>query len=469
MFSFLFRIVAWFLRKAAVALVIVALALAAYATSLFLHDTTNLNTERSQRIEVLTQRRSLLVEDQTKVENQTNELRQDLATCDDRIERTGRVIETLTSLQSRWERWFGNADQQRANNAQIEHQRAVQAETRQKKLQIQHTLTQAAWQREALQAQLEPLDREIASIQKEPSVALHYLTIAWYRARWWVVTGVFLYFFGPWFIRIVLYFGMAPLVTRGKAIRFAPKMEELPEVTTSEGSIQASLWPGEVLLVRSKYLAESNSAVTRRTRTLFDWSLPLTSFLSGLFRVIELHNRHAGGERRVVLARSGRPNAIFAEVQISEASSLILRPKFLVGVIHQGEQPLVIRSRWQLFNRQSWVTFQFRYMEFSGPCRLIVTARSGLRVEQLIARDVGPLPIRRLPPLAAIGFTSNLDCALVRTERFWRYLRGSDPLIEMCFAGPGLVLARDPNDTPVGRFARFWSPHWNRLLRVIGA
>lgn len=469
MFSFLFRIAGWFLRKAAVALLIVVLALTAYATWLFLHDSTNLNTERSQRLEALTQRRASLLEERTKVENQINELRQDLASCDDRIGRTGRVIETLTSLQSRWERWFGNAEQQRANDAQIEHLRTTQAEARQKKLQLQRTLTQAAWQRETLEGQIEPLDREIVAIQKEPSQVIHYLSTAWYFSRWWVVTGVFLYFFGPWFIRIVLYFGVAPLVTRGKALRFAPQMEELPEVTASEGSIQASLWPGEVLLVRSMYLAESNATMARRTRTLFDWTLPLTSFLSGLFRVIELHNRQAGGERRVLLARSGRPKAIFAEVQISEASSLILRPKFLVGVIHQAGQPLVIRSRWRLFNRQSWVTFQFRHVEFSGPCRLIVTARSGLRVEQLVARDVGPLPIRRLSPLATIGFTSNLDCALVRTERFWRYLRGSDPLIEMCFAGPGLVLARDPNDTPVGRFARFWSPRWNRLLRVIGA
>lgn len=469
MFSFIFRIADWFLRKAATALLIVVLSLAAYATWLFLHDSTNLNTQRAQRLETLTQRRSALGEERSQVEHRIEALRQDLSTYDDRIAHAGRIIEGLTSLRSRWERWFGNSEQQRSNEAQIEHMRAVQAEARQQKLQVQRQLTQAAWQREGLELQIDPLDREIASIRKAPSPVIHYATTAWYRARWWVAIGVFFYFVGPWFIRIVLYFGIAPLVTRGKTICFAPDLQELPQVNANDGSIPVSLWPGEVLTVRQKYLAESDSAVSRRTRTLLNWRLPLTSLLSGLFSVVELHNRHAGAEHRIVLARAGRPKMVFAVVQISEGSALILRPKFLAGVIHQGTEPLVIRSRWRLFHRQSWVTFQFRYVEFVGPCRLIVTARDGLHVEQLVARDVGPRPIRRISPLAAIGFTPNVDCALVRTERFWRYLVGRDPLIEMCFAGPGLVLARDQNVTPAGRLARFWSPRWNRLLRVIGA
>ena len=469
MFSFIFRFAAWFLHKAATTLIIVVLGLAAYSTWLFLNDDTNLDTQRTQRLETLDRSREAGVEEKSQIEHRIEALRQDLRTHDDRAERAGRIIENLSSLQSRWKRWFGEAEQQRANDTQIERLLGVQAEARQQKLQVQRTLTQMAWQREGLVLQLESLDREIVSLQKDSSPAVYYLTIAWSRARGWIVVGVFLYFFGSWFLRIVLYFGVAPFVTRGKTICFAPELQQLPDVSASEGSIHASLWPGEILVVRSKYLAESSDAVNRRNRPLLDWRLPITSFISGLFSVVELHNRHAGGEHSVLLARSDRPKAVFAVAQISEGSSLILRPKFLAGVIHQAGQPLVIRSRWRLFNRQSWVTFQFRYMEFAGPCRLIVTAPNGLRIEQLVARDVGPRPIRRLSPLAAIGFTPNLDCALVRTERFWRYLRGLDPLIEMCFAGPGLILARDQNSLSAGRFYRFWSSRWNLLLRVIGA
>lgn len=469
MFSFIFQIGAWFLRKAAVALLIVALTLAALATSLFLRDTTNLDTQRRQRVEALTRQRETALVERGQIEQQVEGLRGDLRTHDDRIGRAGRVIETLVSLQSRWKRWFGDTEQQRANDVQIERMRAVQAEARQQKLELQQTLTEAAWRRETLEQQLLTTEGEIAALQKAASPVVHYFTEAWISARGWIALGVFLYFFGSWLLRIVLYFGVAPFVTRGKAICFAPEPQALPEVNSKEGSIHVSLWPGEILMVRAKYLAEWSEAVNRRNRSLLDWRLPLTSFVSGLFSVVELHNRHAGGEHPVLLARSDHPDAMFAVAQISEGGSLILRPKFLAGVIHQAGQPVVIRSRWRLFSRQSWVTLQFRYMEFVGPCRLIVTARSGLRVEQLVAREVGPKPIRRVTPLAAIGFTPNLDCGLVRTERFWRYLRGLDPLIEMCFTGPGLVLARDPNLSAAGRFSRFWASRWNRLLRVIGA
>ncbi len=469
MFSFLFEFGAWFLRKAAIALLIVALAVTALATSLFLRDTTNLDTQRTRRAEDLARQRDAVLEERLEIERRVEGLRVDLRAHDDRIQRAGRIIETLESLQSRWERWFGDTAQQRSNDAQIERMRAIQAEARQEKLEFQRTLTEAAWRREALEQQLSPLEGEIEALQQSPSAIVHYLTQAWVRSRGWVAAGVFLYFFGSWILRIVLYFGVAPFVARGKTIRLAPEPQALPEVSSREGSIHVSLWPGEILVVRSKYLAESTDAVNRRNRPLLDWSLPLTSFVSGLFSVAELHNRHVGGEHPVLLARTDHPDAVFAVAQISEGSSLILRPRFLAGVIHQAGHPVVIRSRWRLFNRQYWDTFQFRYMEFVGPCRLIVAAGHGLRVEQLVARDVGPKPIRRVAPLAAIGFTPNLDCALVRTERFWRYLRGLDPLIEMCFAGPGLVLAGDPNDTAAGRFSRFWSSRWNRLLRVIGA
>ena len=196
--------------------------------------------------------------------------------------------------------------------------------------------------------------------------------------------SVSLFFRRPGSSASFLLWDRAPDLARKARFASLPNIQQFPEISASGGLDPAALWPGEILWSGRNIYRESNEAVNRRNRPLLDWRLPLTSFVSGLFSVVELHNRHAGGQQRVLLARSDHPKAVFAVAQISEGSSLILRPKYLAGVIHQASRPLVIRSRWRLFNRQSWVTFQFRYMEFAGPCRLIVTARRGLHIEQLM-------------------------------------------------------------------------------------
>lgn len=148
---------------------------------------------------------------------------------------------------------------------------------------------------------------------------------------------------------------------------------------------------------------------------------------------------------------------------------MVLRPRFLAGVIYASGQGLTIRSRWRLFHRHAWATLQFRYLEFRGPCRLIVAVPGGLRVEHITPGEAGPKVVRRISPVAAIAFTPNLECALVRTERFWRYVQGRVKLIEMSFAGPGVFLAKTAV-TPAGnRFSRFFSAGGDRLLRVFGA
>ena len=82
---------------------------------------------------------------------------------------------------------------------------------------------------------------------------------------------------------------------------------------------------------------------------------------------------------------------------------------------------LVIRRRWQLFRWQAWVTLQFRFFEFVGPCRLIVAGVRGVRAERLNERDGEELPARRANQDATMGFTPNLDYRPVRAETFWSY------------------------------------------------
>lgn len=468
LFSFLYRSAAWFLRKLIVAVVVVGLTLTTYATWLFLQDNTDLDAQRVEGVSALSVRRETLVNQRTQIESKIESLRQELTAQQDRAERAKKIAESLTSLQSRWKRWFGDRQQQELNTAQIQHLREVETTAREQALELQRAITQTAWGREDIDLKLQTLNKEMEALRQAESPVIHYLNTAWRRARWYVWAGVILYFFGPWLARIALYFGVAPFFSRGKALCFASDLQRLPEVTTGEGSIAAPLWPGEVLVVRSKYLGERSNQVERRSRLLLDWRLPLTSVATGLFNVVELHHRHASGEQRVALAGSGPTLVEFALLHLSEGSSLILRPRFLAGFIQPVGGPLAIRSRWRLFHRHSWITLQFRFLEFAGPCRLIIASPGGLKVEHLAARETGPAPVRRVALPAAIGFTPNLDRALVRVERLSRYLRGS-PLFELCFSGPGLFLTGTAQPSATNRFKRFWSARSERLMRVFGA
>lgn len=469
MFSFLYRSTALFLRKLATAVLIVALALTAYALYLFVHDDSDVDARRAQRVAVLTGRRDKLVAERTEVEHRIEERRAELRAQQERADRAARVIETLEALRSRWERWFGNAEQQRSNESQLAHVKGVQADARQEVVQLQRSITQMAWEREGVQVAIDPIERELATLEKNHSLPLHYLNTAWYLARWYVAIGVFLYFFGPSFGRILLFYGVAPFISRGRALHFRPDVQQIPVVTLLEGSFAASLWPGEALAVRPEFLGEKNDSVTRRKRLFLDWRLPLTSLVSGLNQLVELHNRHAGGEQRVALSGSGKTPVEFALVDVAEGSSLIVRPKFLAGVIHPAGQRLRIRSRWRLLHRQSWATLQFRFLEFVGPCRLIVAAPEGLRVEQLGLPGAETHVTRRISALAAIAFTPGIDCALVRTDRFWKYVRGRADLVEMRFTGPGVLLAKSVSGVEGSEFRKVWSRRGDRLLRVFGA
>ena len=156
-------------------------------------------------------------------------------------------------------------------------------------------------------------------------------------------------------------------------------------------------------------------------------------------------------------------------VEVPEGASLILRPSFLVGVITGNEEKVEIKRRWTLLRWQAWITLQFRFFEFVGPCRLVVAGSRGVRAEILKSGREGVRPARRTNQLATIGFTPNLDYLPVRAETFWGYYRNMNPLFDDLFAGDGLfVLQETSKDIEKTGANRFWAAIWNSLLKVFG-
>jgi hypothetical protein len=221
--------------------------------------------------------------------------------------------------------------------------------------------------------------------------------------------------------------------------------------------------------VKEKFLQASDEGLGKQTRFVLDWSIPFTSAAAGLVELVEMRHAREAGEYRITLSNGTDPHIEIAEVNVPAGSSLVLRPSFLAGVLQREGERLRIRRHWRIFRWQSWVSGQFRFFEFIGPCRLFVAGSRGVRAESLAAREGVPSPARRTNQDATIGFTPNLAYRPVRAETFWSYYRGMNPLFDDLFAGRGLfVLQETATEGHAAKAGRFWSSVWNGVLKVFG-
>ncbi|MDR1011844.1 MAG: hypothetical protein LBM04_12105 [Opitutaceae bacterium] len=171
-----------------------------------------------------------------------------------------------------------------------------------------------------------------------------------------------------------------------------------------------------------------------------------------------------------------------AVVQVAGGGSLVLRPRYLAGVAHAAGAPLVIRSHWRILSWHAWVTGQFRFFEFAGPCRLIVTGERGVRAETLGPRDDGRRPARRASVGATIGFTPGLRYRPARAKSFWSYCRGLSPLYDDLFIGEGMFFVQEAASEQgqeqgrgqergrcgKGLARRFFAGAWRGFQRIFG-
>jgi hypothetical protein len=465
----LFRFVRWVLQKVATGGLIVVLGLCACGLWLFLRDKGDFDLSRNQLIMALTGKRQEIRAALDDVHKRMDGTTAEMDAQESRARQAEKIIATLDDLQNVWDRFIGNPEQQRANADQIKRMQETRDAARSKVADLKQALTRLTWERDGLELALGKLDGQLAFAERNKSIVWHYLTQAWQRLRWWVLSVLALYFFGPTAGKIAMFYGVAPFIVRGRPVRLAAAAAEMPEVETSHVSLETVLQPGDRLWIRERFLQSSDEGLDRRTRFVLDWHIPFTCVASGLVELIEMRNAQAETDFRVTLSNHSNPHVELALVTVPQGGSIVLRPSFLAGVVATGGRSLVIRRRWQLFRWQSWVTLQFRFFEFTGPCRLIVAGSRGVRAERLEERATNTRPARRTNQDATIGFTPNLDYRPVRAETFWSYYRGMNPLFDDLFAGRGIFLCQEistPGDASGAR--RFWSGVWSGLLKVFG-
>lgn len=469
MYLLLSRLAAWLLQKTAVAVLIVVLGLSAYALFLYVQEQATSEERRAEWARTLQAEKDRLVELKTAVEQRMQSFQADLAVQKERIDRAERILQALRDLESWWDRWFGNPEQQRKNAEQAAKVAQWKKESMLKLPEIERLLAQATGERDGLTLSLSRVEDQLIEAGRTSKVA-HYIREAWHRTRWYVALALATFLFGPTLWKLTLYYGVAPLISRSRPLKFSPGNGVQPEVGASHVSVDVALWPGEQIRVKEKYLQASDEGLVRRTRFLLDWRIPFTSLACGLSELVEMRNTTAGADYRVTFSNADDPHMELAVAHVPAGGSLILRPSFLAGVITRIDEPLRIRRRWALWRWLSWVTFQFRFFEFQGPCRLIVAGTRGVRAERLVDREGQPRAARRTNQDATIGFTPNLEYRPIRAETFWAYYRDMNPLFDDLFAGPGVFICQETAHASASAQAagRFWSTVWNGLLKVFG-
>jgi hypothetical protein len=469
MYIVLYRFGTWLLSKLGAAVLIVVLALVGVGVWLYLNDQVDAETRRLEYMEGLRGAQAEFTARKATVLAELNDLRTAATTQEERIAQAQKIVTGLMEMRSWWEKWFGDNEQQAANESQIARMGVLKQEAESRFTELQTKIGDTEISLAELDFQLTSVEHDLQSSAESESPVAHYLRDAWEQSKWYLLIALVAFFVGPSLVKLLSYYLLAPILARGKAIKFSEDLVAVPHVRKSEVSTVVNLWPGEVLRVKEGFLQSSDDSLKRKTRFIFDWSIPLTSVACRLTELVELRNGQAGGRLAATLSSSEDPHTELSVIEVPGEASIILRPSFLVGVLTKDEEKVEIRRRWTLFRWQAWITLQFRFFEFVGPCRIVVAGSRGVRAEVLRDQDNGTRPARRTNQLATIGFTPNLDYLPVRAETFWGYYRGMNPLFDDLFAGDGLfVLQETARDSEQAGSRKFWSTIWNSILKVFG-
>ena len=479
MLTVLFQFVRWVFEKFATGALIVGLSLVAGGLWLFLKDNVDLEQWQQEVVRSINGERTKVKSALEDVHKRLDRISAEITAEQERGKQADKIMATLRDLESAWDKLTGNAAQQKANEERIVSLTAMRQAATAKVAALQQQFTRTTWERDGLELALGKLDAKLTEAQGERSRVMHYAERVWeyelgrgavrLAVKWWVVVALVLYFFGPTAGKLGMYFWVAPWIARGRAVRLEAQLAALPTVSESQVAVGVSLRPGERLWVKERFLQASDEGLKRKSRYVLDWTIPFTCCATGLVELIELSHRGESGAAQLTLSNQSNPHSELAVVTLAEGASLVLRPSFLAGVVTAEGRGLKIRRRWQLFRWQAWVTRQFRFFEFVGPCQLVVAGSRGVRVEQLLERDGGGFAARRTNQDATMGFTPNLDYRPVRAETFWSYYRGMNPLFDDLFSGKGIFLCQQVSTGGEAKQARkFWSGLWGGVMKVFG-
>jgi uncharacterized protein (AIM24 family) len=289
--------------------------------------------------------------------------------------------------------------------------------------------------RDGKRREIEALERVVAAqrsrLAEEPGEKLLSAIRAQLPRALWILVGVML---APVLVKAFLYFVLAPFAQKLRPIRILPdeRAPQVPPPLGSSVSLPVEVAAGQEILLHPDFVQSSALPARKQTQWFLNARLPLSSLASGLFALIRI--RPEGDEpTRVVVSSQNDPLGEIGLVELPAGAAMVVQPRSLAGVVKPVGVPVHITRHWRLGSVHAWLTLQFRYLVFHGPCRLILKGCRGVRAEQ-----PEPGQPRLINQAATLGFSANLDYRNTRCETFVAYLRGKEDLFNDLFAGgPG--------------------------------
>ena len=222
------------------------------------------------------------------------------------------------------------------------------------------------------------------------------------------------------------YYVLARAVDRTTALQLRPPGEGSVG-SPSQSSLQIAIDHDTELLLRSG--AQERAVQARADDVLvLDWAIPFTCLAAGLFNLQRFTS--AQSDHVTVSASDSDQHHEIALITVPKGGALVLSPRALIGVVKPRGARLMIQREWRIGSWVSWLTLQFRYLTFAGPCTLIVQGNRGVHVTP--ATD-GRAISRRM----VLGFDAGLRYGAVRSASFRPYLFGQASLFDDRFEGAG--------------------------------
>jgi len=493
----------WLLWRVVVGCALAALVLAAWMWRLQTRDAAasasgDFQAKRAELLAGLAEQRSQAVAGAEDARKRADDLQAEARAQEQDASDAARAVEAHKALESSWQRWFGDREQQELNDKLLAEAEKKQAGANAKAVALKGELTSAAVGQERANIEVARVDARIQALEKTSSKWVYYVNVVWERGQLVALAIVVFWIVWPPLRRAFFYYFVAPFIVRRKALRLAAaaKDAQRKQIATGEAArtVMIALEAGEVLRVKRELVESADGGLERRVGrglgTSGAW-FPVAKILCGLARLAELKAGKAekeGGagdaeERRVILRGMGKwkgagpdlrkRRAELMVVDVPRGASLALRPRYLAGAVLAGDARLAVRSHWRFFNWHAWVTGQFRFLEFAGPCRLIVAGQRGVRAERIEEREDGLRPVARADAWAVMGFDAALRYRPARAESFWKYCTGARPLYDDLFIGTGVWLAQV---TPLGegrydtgRMRQFFAARWRGLQKIFGS
>lgn len=329
-------------------------------------------------------------------------------------------LEAKRKSHAAWARAATQADRARARAARVLRDSPIPGaieDGNRKAQEIEALETRIDEQRERLAKK--PVERLVAAIHANLPTALL------------ILLGILVL---PIVIKAFLYFVLAPAASQLAPIRILPNPQAppLPEPSPSAVSVPIEIGAEEELLVQANFLQSSSRPARKKTVWLLNWRIPLSSLASGMYALTSIRPEGTAPTRVVVSAQDDA----FGEVgiiEIPKGAAMVIQPRSLAGIVKPAGSAVAITRHWRLLSLHAWLTLQFRYLVFHGPCKAILTGCRGVRTEEPQANQA-----RLINQAATLGFSANLDYRTTRCETFVSYLRGQEDLFNDLFGGgPG--------------------------------